>query len=124
MGTTSPASAALPAGGISAASSPRSPAHRTRPPCHRPAGRTRPFTTEPAHRAAFGSLGRARNRLNLLHVRGVLDRFRHYAASGSESWRWTLGPVGAAIVAAARGEPFPAPPPSGTRRPVWRRHQR
>ena len=39
----------------------------------------------------------------------ILDRFRHYQPPGSQSWRWTLGPVGAAIVAASRGEPMPRP---------------
>jgi len=67
------------------------------------------FTTEHLSDLAFGSLGRARNRLNLLHQREILDRFRHYRRPGSQSWRWTLGPVGAALVAAERGEAMPRP---------------
>jgi hypothetical protein len=54
-------------------------------------------------------MGRARNRLNTLHDRGVLDRFRHFQRPGSQSWRWTLGPVGAAVVAAAREQTPPRP---------------
>src|SRR5438874_1020525 len=67
------------------------------------------FTTDQLADLAFTSLGRTRNRLSDLHARGVLDRFRHYQRPGSQSWRWTLGPVGAAIVAASRGEPMPRP---------------
>lgn len=67
------------------------------------------FTTEQLTAMHFGSLDRARNRLNLLRSRGVLDRFRHYHHPGSQSWRWVLGPVGAAIVAASRGEALPRP---------------
>jgi hypothetical protein len=67
------------------------------------------FTTDQLADLAFGTVGRARNRLNLLYARDILDRFRHYQRPGSQSWRWTVGPVGAAIVAAGRGEPFPRP---------------
>lgn len=67
------------------------------------------FTTEQLTEVAFGALGRARNRLNTLHQRGVLDRFRHLVRPGSQSWRWTLGPVGAAILAAGRDESPPRP---------------
>jgi hypothetical protein len=67
------------------------------------------FTTDQLAALAFTSLGRTRNRLSDLHARGVLDRFRHYQRPGSQAWRWTLGPVGAAIVAASRGEPLPRP---------------
>src|SRR5256885_8436328 len=49
------------------------------------------------------------NRLNTLYSRDVLDRFRHYQRPSSQQWRWTIGPVGAAIVAAAAGEPLPRP---------------
>lgn len=69
----------------------------------------RVFTTEQLAAVAFGTLGRARNRLNTLHFRGVLDRFRHYQRPGSQSWRWTLGPLGAAILAAAQDRPPPRP---------------
>ncbi len=69
----------------------------------------RTLTTEQIAQATFGTIGRARNRLNTLHTRDVLDRFRHYVRPGSQSWRWTLGPVGAAIVAAAANAPLPRP---------------
>lgn len=67
------------------------------------------FTTEQLAAIAFGSLGHTRNRLNQLHARGILDRFRQLQRPGSQSWRWTLGPVGAAIVAASRGVTIPRP---------------
>ncbi len=67
------------------------------------------LTTEQVATLAFGSAGRARIRLSTLHERGILDRFRHYQRPGSQSWRWTLGPVGAAIVAAGRDQPSPRP---------------
>lgn len=67
------------------------------------------FTTDQLADLAFGSVGRARNRLNTLRDRDILDRFRHYQRPGSQSWRWTLGPVGAAIVAAGRGDTLPRP---------------
>ena len=69
----------------------------------------RTLTTTQITDLAFTSLGRARNRLGDLHRRGVLDRFRHYQRPGSQSWRWTLGPLGAAILAAGRGDPVPRP---------------
>lgn len=69
----------------------------------------RTLTTDHITAIAFGSLGRARNRLNTLRQRGILDRFRHYHRPGSQSWRWTLGPVGAAIIAAATNQPAPRP---------------
>jgi hypothetical protein len=67
------------------------------------------FTTDQVAALAFGSVGRARNRLNLLHQRGILDRFRHYQRPGSQAWRWTLGPLGAAIIAASRDQPMRRP---------------
>ena len=67
------------------------------------------FTTDQLVDLAFGSVGRARNRLNTLHDRDILDRFRHYQRPGSQSWRWTLGPVGAALVAAGHGDTLPRP---------------
>ena len=67
------------------------------------------FTTDQLVDLTFGSAGRARNRLNTLLERDILDRFRHYQRPGSQSWRWTLGPVGAALVAAGRGDPLPRP---------------
>jgi hypothetical protein len=67
------------------------------------------LTTDQLCTLAFTSVGRARNRLNTLHDRQILDRFRHYQRPGSQSWRWTLGPVGAAILAAAHGQAPPRP---------------
>ncbi|MEU0558467.1 replication-relaxation family protein [Dactylosporangium sp. NPDC006015] len=67
------------------------------------------FTTEHLVQLAFGSTGRARNRLNVLLSRDILDRFRLYQRPGSQSWRWTLGPIGAAIVAAGQGDAMPRP---------------
>ena len=67
------------------------------------------FTTEQITALTFGSVDRARNRLNTLRARDVLDRFRHYHHPGSQSWRWVLGPVGAAILAASHGQPLPRP---------------
>ena len=67
------------------------------------------FTTDQLVDVAFGSVGRARNRLNTLLSRDILDRFRHYHRPGSQAWRWTLGPVGAAIIAAGRGQILPRP---------------
>ena len=67
------------------------------------------LTTDQLAEVAFGTLGRARNRLNLLLERDILDRFRHYQRPGSQSWRWCLGPIGAAILAAGRGDSMPRP---------------
>ena len=67
------------------------------------------LTTEQVTAIAFPTVRKARRRLLLLNQRGVLDRFRHGVRPGSQSWRWTLGPLGAAIVAAGRGDPMPRP---------------
>jgi hypothetical protein len=67
------------------------------------------FTTNQLADLTFGTVGRARVRLTTLYSRAVLDRFRHYQRPGSQAWRWTLGSLGAAIVAASRGEPLPRP---------------
>jgi hypothetical protein len=67
------------------------------------------FTTDQLVDLVFGSTGRARNRLNTLHDRDILDRFRHYQRPGSQAWRWTLGPVGAALIAAGNGAALPRP---------------
>ncbi|MGH3680795.1 MAG: replication-relaxation family protein [Natronosporangium sp.] len=69
----------------------------------------RVLTTEQITRIAFDNPRRARRRLLTLHQRGVLHRFRGVPRPGSEQWRWTLGPVGAATVAAAAGIPAPRP---------------
>lgn len=67
------------------------------------------LTTDHVVALAFGSRNRALGRLGQLYRRGLVDRFRHYQRPGSQSWRWVLGPVGAAILAAARGQPLPRP---------------
>ncbi|MEV6299883.1 replication-relaxation family protein [Actinoplanes sp. NPDC051861] len=67
------------------------------------------FTTEQIHSLAFSSLARTRIRLGQLYTREILYRFRHYQRPGSQSWRWTLGPIGAAILAAGRGATLPRP---------------
>lgn len=67
------------------------------------------FTTEQIHTLAFTSLARTRIRLSQLYTREILDRFRHYQRPGSQAWRWTLGPIGAAILAAGRGDALPRP---------------
>lgn len=58
-------------------------------------------------RLVFGSYSHARARLVALHSRGVLARFRRRIWPGSQPWRYTLGPVGAAVHAAATGQPTP-----------------
>src|SRR6185436_8458918 len=53
------------------------------------------FTTEQVAALAFDHVHTARNRLMLLHQRGILARFRDAVRPGSQSWRWTLDLVGA-----------------------------
>jgi hypothetical protein len=68
------------------------------------------LTTPQVHALLFPSLRRAQRRLTVLHRAGFLDRFRHRQGhGGSQPWRWTLGPLGFALDAAARGEAEPAP---------------
>jgi hypothetical protein len=68
------------------------------------------LTTPQVHALLFPSLRRAQRRLTVLHRAGFLDRFRHRQGhGGSQPWRWTLGPLGFALDAAARGETEPAP---------------
>jgi hypothetical protein len=70
----------------------------------------RVLTTEQVTAVGFGAATTARHRLAVLHRLGVLDRFRlAVPGGGSQSWRYTLGPTGAAIVAAARGVDPPRP---------------
>jgi hypothetical protein len=74
------------------------------------------LTTPQVHALLFPSLRRAQRRLTVLHRAGFLDRFRHRQGhGGSQPWRWTLGPLGFALDAAARGH---APP---TSRQIWAR---
>lgn len=67
------------------------------------------LTTEQIAVMFFDSERRARRRLLTLYQRGVLDRFRHGVRPGSQAWRWNLGPVGAAVVAAANNKQPPRP---------------
>jgi hypothetical protein len=66
------------------------------------------FTTEQVAALAFDHLHTARNRLVLLHQRGLIARFRDAVRPGSQSWRWTLDLVGATFIAARDGQPFPS----------------
>ena len=63
----------------------------------------RVLTTEQVFDLCFTSLTSTQHRLVALWRLGVLERFRPLRPTGSESWRYTLGPIGAAIVAAERG---------------------
>ncbi len=65
------------------------------------------LSTEHVAALGFDNVHTARNRLHLLTSRGVLTRFRDCVRPGSQSWRWMLGPVGAAFIAARDGTPTP-----------------
>ncbi|MDA8292315.1 MAG: replication-relaxation family protein [Actinomycetota bacterium] len=67
----------------------------------------RVLTTEQVRDLCFTSLVSTQHRLVALYRLGVLDRFRPLRPTGSESWRYTLGPLGAALVAAERGVDVP-----------------
>ena len=67
------------------------------------------LTTDQLAALAFPSLDTAQHRLVRLYRLGVLERFRWNAGSGSDRWHYTLGPAGAALVAAARGTEPPRP---------------
>lgn len=67
------------------------------------------LTTDQITSIAFTTERKARRRLLALYQRDVLDRFRFPIGPGSLSWRWTLGPVGAAVVAATADQPTPRP---------------
>jgi hypothetical protein len=69
----------------------------------------RVLTTEQVCDLCFTSLVSAQHRLVALFRLGVLDRFRPLRPTGSESWRYSLGAVGAALVAAERGVEAPRP---------------
>lgn len=69
----------------------------------------RVLTSLQVARLLFGSYARSRARLAALYDRGVLARFRRDIWPGSEPWRYTLGPVGAVVHAAATGESLPRP---------------
>jgi hypothetical protein len=73
------------------------------------------LTTEQITTLAFPTEVRARKRLRLLYDRDVLDRFRHGVRPGSQSWRWCLGPIGAAVTAIEADHPAPRPSAVRTR---------
>lgn len=67
------------------------------------------LTTGQVTTLLFPSVRLAQRRLLRLYRLGWLDRFRHAPpAGGSVSWRWTLGPLGAHLQAAAAGSPMPS----------------
>ncbi|MDA8076539.1 MAG: replication-relaxation family protein [Actinomycetota bacterium] len=67
----------------------------------------RVLTTEQVCDLCFTSLVSTQHRMAALYRLCVLDRFRPLRPTGSESWRYTLGAVGAALVAAERGVDAP-----------------
>ncbi len=69
----------------------------------------RVLTTEQVVDLCFNHLVTAQHRLVALYRLGVLDRFRPLRPTGSESWRYSLGAMGAALVAAERGIEAPRP---------------
>jgi hypothetical protein len=69
----------------------------------------RVLTTEQITRVAFTSPITAQHRLTRLTARGVLARFRRCLNHGSQSWRYTLGPLGMMMYAARAGRPIPRP---------------
>jgi hypothetical protein len=69
----------------------------------------RVLTTGQVVDLCFNHLVTAQHRLVALYRLGVLDRFRPLRPTGTESWRYTLGPMGAALVAAERGIEAPRP---------------
>jgi Replication-relaxation len=68
------------------------------------------LTTPQITTALFGSPDLAHRRLLVLQRLGLIDRFRPLrAGGGSHPWRHVLGPLGAQVIAATRGEPTPRP---------------
>ena len=67
------------------------------------------LTTSQIAELAFGSLRHAQTRLAALARLAVVGRFRATLPAGSEQWRYYLAPAGAALIAAERGQPPPAP---------------
>jgi hypothetical protein len=69
----------------------------------------RVLTTEQVCDLCFTSLTSTQHRLVALRRMAVLERFRPLRPTGSASWRYTLGLLGAAVVAAERGVEAPRP---------------
>jgi hypothetical protein len=67
----------------------------------------RVLTAEQIARLFYDHANTARKRLVRLTERGVLARFRACVRPGSQSWRYTLGALGAMIHAAAHGDTLP-----------------
>jgi hypothetical protein len=67
------------------------------------------LTTSQVCELAFPSLKVAQRRLLQLHSMQLVDRFRWHLAVGSQAWHHTLGPTGAALLAASRGTEPPSP---------------
>ena len=63
----------------------------------------RVLTTGQITDVGFDSARKAQARLSVLHAHGVLDRFRLRSWSGTSPYHFTLGPAGAAVIAAERG---------------------
>ncbi|MGH9295675.1 MAG: replication-relaxation family protein [Acidimicrobiales bacterium] len=63
----------------------------------------RVLTTAQVADVGFAGERRARMRLGQLHDLGLLDRFRPRTWANPAPYHWTLGPVGAALVAAEAG---------------------
>jgi hypothetical protein len=84
----------------------------------------RVLTTEQVCDLCFTSLVSTQHRLVALVRLGVLDRFRPLRPTGSESWRYSLGPIGATLVAAERGVEAPRPSAVRDRVVALAAHQR
>ena len=63
----------------------------------------RVLTTPQVADVAFDSLRKAQERLSVLCALQVVDRFRFRSWSGTSPYHFTLGPAGAAVIAAERG---------------------
>ena len=63
----------------------------------------RVLTTPQVADVAFRSLRKAQERLSVLSALGVVDRFRFRSWSGTSPYHFSLGPAGAAVIAAERG---------------------
>lgn len=76
----------------------------------------RVLTTDQIAAVGFGSLRRAQDRMAELYGLGVVWRFRYpLLGGGSQPWHYTLGYVGARMMAATRGENPPSPRTHQTR---------
>jgi hypothetical protein len=68
------------------------------------------LTTSQITTAFFTNITTASHRLAKLRALGVIDRFHHpHPGGGFGPWHWVLGPLGAALAAAARDTTPPTP---------------